>query len=245
MQYLAALILLSMFFMSSEPGKAAAEDYAAEREEMIKQVELMARESGPYTGRHVLDDRVMQAMAKVPRHMFVPPEMRSQAYQNRALPIGHDQTISQPYIVALMSDLAQVQPGEKVLEVGTGSGYQAAILAEVGAEVYTIEIVPELGREAAQTLQKLGYDNLHLRIGNGYKGWPEAAPFDAIVITAAPDEIPQALVDQLAADGRMIVPVGARAGMQTLTVVEKTAEGGTKTREVVPVSFVPMVKEPE
>lgn len=221
----------------------AADDYAAARADMVAAVEAMARESGPFTGHHVLAEPVIAALATVPRHRFVPADRQAGAYLNRALPIGHDQTISQPYIVALMTHLARLAPGDKVLEIGTGSGYQAAILAEVGAEVYSIELVPELGREAANTLAQLGYDDLHLRIGNGYEGWPEAAPFDAIIVTAAPPQVPQALKDQLATGGRMVIPVGPEGGRQTLQVITKEADGSMHTRDVVPVGFVPMVKD--
>jgi len=221
----------------------AEENYAAARADMVTAVEAMARESGPFTGHAVLAEPVMEALATVPRHRFVPADRQDVAYLNRALPIGHDQTISQPYIVALMTDLAHLSPGDKVLEIGTGSGYQAAILAELGAEVYSIEIVPELGREAANTLEQLGYNNLHLRIGNGYEAWPEAAPFDAIIVTAAPPQVPPALKEQLATGGRMVIPVGPVSGPQTLQVISKEANGSTQSREVVPVGFVPMVKE--
>ena len=221
----------------------AEDDYAAARADMVAAVEAMARESGPFTGRPVLAESVMDALATVPRHRFMPADRQDVAYLNRALPIGHDQTISQPYIVALMTDLARLAPGDKVLEIGTGSGYQAAILAELGAEVYSIEIVPELGREAAKTLEQLGYNDLHLRIGNGYEGWPEAAPFDAIIVTAAPPQVPPALKEQLATGGRMVIPVGPVSGRQTLQVITREADGNTHTREVVPVGFVPMVKE--
>lgn len=236
-------MLFCMSTMPGDPGHAADNDFAAARAEMVREVEAMAREAGSYTGRRVLDERVIEALSTVPRHKFVPENMRSRAYLNRPQPIGHDQTISQPFIVALMTDLAGIQAGEKVLEIGTGSGYQAAVLAELGAEIYTIEIIPELGEKAARILNELAYENIHTRISDGYQGWPEAAPFDAILLTAAPESVPQTLVDQLAADGRMIVPVGARGGMQTLTVVQKKPDGSTVTREVVPVSFVPMVQE--
>jgi len=242
MRGLKSLIAGSLLMVMLTPGATGGKDYAAARADMIKAVEAMARDTGRYTGRPVLDAAVMQALHKVPRHEFVPESMGDAAYLNRALPIGHDQTISQPYIVALMTDLAQVAPGDRVLEIGTGSGYQAAILAELGVEVYSIEIVRELGRRAADVLTELGYDNLHLRIGDGYQGWPEAAPFAAIIVTAAPPEIPQALVDQLAVGGRMVVPVGPQGTSQTLKVIEKQADGEISTREVIPVGFVPMVK---
>ena len=170
-------------------------------------------------------------MARVPRHRFVPPELIDAAYLDRPLPIGMGQTISQPFIVALMTDLADPAPTARVLEVGTGSGYQAAVLAECVAQVYTIEIVAPLGEAARTLLAELGYRNVEVRIGDGYRGWPEAAPFDAIVVTAAPDHVPQPLVDQLAPGGRMVIPVGQRYGVQDLLVISKGADGQTLTRK--------------
>lgn len=220
-----------------------ADDYASRRQSMIQEVEAMARDSAPFTGQARLDEAVLEAMAEVPRHEFVPENMASNAYLNRALPIGHDQTISQPYIVALMTDLADLKPDEKVLEIGTGSGYQAAILAELGVHVYTIEIVQPLGEATRQLLQRLGYTDIHLRIGDGYGGWPEAAPFDAIVVTAAPESVPQPLIDQLATGGRMVIPVGEEGQTQTLKVIEKQPNGELKERAVVPVGFVPLTRD--
>ncbi len=187
--------------------------------------------------RRIRDPLVLEAMRTVPRHLFVPPEYREQAYADHPLPLGQRQTISQPYIVALMTELVRPRPGSKVLEVGTGSGYQAAVLAACGAEVYTIEILPELARRAEAVLKKLGYQNLHTRIGDGYDGWPEAAPFDAVVVTAAPDAIPQPLLDQLAPGGRLVIPVGSHS--QDLVLVTRTADGFER-RSVTPVRFVPM-----
>ena len=187
--------------------------------------------------RRIRDPLVLEAMRTVPRHLFVPPEYREQAYADHPLPLGQRQTISQPYIVALMTELVRPRPGIKVLEVGTGSGYQAAVLAACGAEVYTIEILPELARRAAAVLEKLGYQNLHTRVGDGYDGWPEAAPFDAVVVTAAPDKIPQPLLDQLAPGGRLVIPVGSHS--QDLVLVTRTADGFER-RSVTPVRFVPM-----
>jgi protein-L-isoaspartate(D-aspartate) O-methyltransferase len=191
--------------------------------------------------RGVTDGAVLRAMEAVPRHEFVPAESRAQAYADRPLPIGHGQTISQPYIVALMTSLAAPKPGDRVLEVGTGSGYQAAVLAELGARVYSIEIVEPLARAARQTLHRLGYDAVQVRHGDGYGGWPEAAPFDAIVVTAAPPAIPPALLAQLAPGGRLVIPVGTQE--QELRVLVRTASG-IETRSVVPVVFVPMVGGP-
>jgi protein-L-isoaspartate(D-aspartate) O-methyltransferase len=189
--------------------------------------------------RGVRDERVLAAMRRVPRHEFVPDEVQRYAYDDRPLPIGDDQTISQPYVVAAMTELARVGPGKKVLEVGTGSGYQAAVLAEVGAEVYSIEIVDTLAARAKTTLRRLGYDDqqIHLRTGDGYAGWPDAAPFDAIVVTAAPPRIPKPLEDQLAVGGRLVIPVGS--AYQELKVITRT-EAGYDAQSVFPVRFVPM-----
>jgi protein-L-isoaspartate(D-aspartate) O-methyltransferase len=191
--------------------------------------------------RGVSDPRVLEAMRKVPRERFVPPEQADNAYEDGPLPIGFSQTISQPYIVAHMTEALGVAAGHKVLEIGTGSGYQAAILGELAREVYTIEIVSPLAERAAQTLKALGYANVHVRDGDGYAGWPEAAPFDRIMVTAAPETIPQPLLDQLAAGGRLIAPVGAQGTAQWLTVVEKT-DRGLVERRTIPVQFVPFTR---
>jgi protein-L-isoaspartate(D-aspartate) O-methyltransferase len=193
----------------------------------------------------VRDRAVLAAVRKVPRHAFVPEAVASQAYEDRPLPIGNEQTISQPSLVALMTEVAAVGPGARVLEIGTGSGYQAAILAEVGAEVYTIEIVEPLARTAAATLGRLGYGRIKTRIGDGYRGWPEAAPFDAIVVTAAPPQVPEPLKRQLKPGGRLVVPVGERM-QQLLLITRSFADGGADRwaeRSVIPVRFVPMVGE--
>jgi protein-L-isoaspartate(D-aspartate) O-methyltransferase len=191
--------------------------------------------------RGITAPAVLAAMAKVPRHLFVPSGLAGQAYDDQPLPIGFDQTISQPYIVAFMTEAVDLTPGERVLEIGTGSGYQAAVLAELGAAVYSIEIVPELGERARETLRSLGYGSVQVKVGNGYDGWPEHAPFDAIVVTAAPEQVPQALVAQLAENGRMAVPVGS--DVQEMAVLTKRAGRVTETR-VFPVRFVPMVRPP-
>ncbi len=187
--------------------------------------------------RGIRDPRVLKAMEKVPRHRFALPEYRDHAYEDTPLPIRAGQTMSQPYIVALMTELLQLRGDEKVLEVGTGSGYHAAILAELAREVYTIEIEPVLSEGARRVLQELGYQNIHFRVGDGYQGWPEAAPFEAIVVTAAPREIPPKLVEQLKEGGRMVIPVGT--WRQELLLVTKTKNGIT-TRTIAPVRFVPM-----
>lgn len=196
------------------------------------------------TGRRpeVSDERVIAAMRNTPRHAFVPENLRHQAYLDKPLPVGHGQTISQPSLVAKMTEKLDPQPGERILEIGTGSGYQAAILSELVAEVYTIEIVAPLGERARDTFERLGYKNIHCRIGNGYLGWPEAAPFDAIIVTCAPDDIPPALVEQLSEGGRMVIPVGPQDEVQELYLLEKRGVHVEK-RAILPVRFVPMTGE--
>lgn len=221
----------------------AQDTYARERARMVEHIATLMRETHSETGRAALSDRVTAAMSAVPRHEFVPAWERSSAYADRPLPIGHGQTISQPFIVALMTDLAEVKPGDAVLEVGTGCGYQAAVLSELAKTVYTIEIVEPLGREAAERLKRLGYDNVTTRIGDGYQGWPEHAPFDAIIVTAAPREVPQPLIDQLRPGGRLVVPVGGQILGQSLLVLEKHSDGRISRREVLAVRFVPLVDE--
>jgi protein-L-isoaspartate(D-aspartate) O-methyltransferase len=191
--------------------------------------------------RGVRDQRVLDAMRRVARHLFVPLDSRPFAYEDRPLPIGHGQTISQPYIVGYMTEALQTAPDQRVLEIGTGSGYQAAVLSLLVREVYTIEIVPELADRARRTLAENGYDNVNVRTGNGYQGWPERAPFARIIVTAAPPDIPRALVDQLAAGGSMVVPVGTL--FQEMTIIRKTERGVTEER-TIPVRFVPMVGKP-
>jgi protein-L-isoaspartate(D-aspartate) O-methyltransferase len=188
--------------------------------------------------RGVADGRVLAALARVPRHYFVPPEYQSRAYDDTPLPIGFDQTISQPYIVGYMTEVLETKPTDRVLEIGTGSGYQAAVLGALVRDVYSIEIVEPLATRAREAMAALGYTNVHVRHGNGYLGWPEAAPFDKVIVTAAPPEVPTALVDQLVPGGMMVVPVGR--GEQTMTIVRKTPEG-VSTTETIPVRFVPMV----
>ncbi|MBK5258803.1 MAG: protein-L-isoaspartate(D-aspartate) O-methyltransferase [Thermoanaerobaculia bacterium] len=190
--------------------------------------------------RGVADARVLDVMRRVPRERFIPKEMAGAAYDDSPLPIGNDQTISQPYIVAYMTEQLHVTAQAKVLEIGTGSGYQAAILGELAREVYTIEILPELAQRAAATLKALGYKNIHVRAGDGYRGWPEEAPFDRIIVTAAPDHVPQPLIDQLAIGGRLVIPVGDY--YQQMTIIEKTREGVVE-RKTLDVRFVPMTGE--
>jgi protein-L-isoaspartate(D-aspartate) O-methyltransferase len=190
--------------------------------------------------RGVRDPNVLRAMIETPRHLFVPAALRLQAYEDHPLPIGHGATISQPFIVAFMTELLQTNKHHRVLEIGTGSGYQAAILSQLAAEVFSIEIVPELAQSAARTLQELGYANVRVRQGDGYKGWPEQAPFDRIMVTAAPPEVPEALIAQLAPSGRLLAPVGA-SRVQELVLIEKSADGRIHRRSVDEVSFIPMV----
>lgn len=192
--------------------------------------------------RGISDARVLAAMRTVPRHQFVPADLARSAYEDRPLPIGHGQTISQPFIVAYMTDALGVLDHHRVLEIGTGSGYQAAVLSMLAREVYTIEIVPELAARAADTLRELGYTNVEVRAGDGYAGWPEEAPFDRIMVTAAPEQIPQPLLDQLAAGGRLVIPVGPQGDAQWMTVVDKTAQGVVQ-RRTIPVSFVPFTRQ--
>jgi protein-L-isoaspartate(D-aspartate) O-methyltransferase len=214
------------------PDTAPPQDTHAElRQRMVaRQIEA----------RGVRDPRVLDAMRRVPRHLFVPPELQDDAYTDGPLPIGHSQTISQPYIVAYMTEALELTPRHKVLEVGTGSGYQAAVLGACAREVYTIEIVAALAERAATTLRQLGYRNVHVRHGDGYDGWPEQAPFDAIMVTAAPDHVPEPLVAQLAVGGRMIIPVGK--GDQELRLIRKTAAGVVE-RSTMPVRFVPLTRK--
>ena len=199
-----------------------------------------ARDTGSVTGRRAFDERVVAAMEQVPRHAFVPADQVPLAYRNRPLPIGYGQTISQPYIVALMTDLAKVEPGHTVLEIGTGSGYQAAVMSRLARAVYSIEIIEPLGLQAQQRLQAMGYANVQVRLGDGYYGWEEHAPYDAILVTAAASHIPPPLIRQLKAGGRMVVPVGAAFMIQQLVLVQKNPDGTVTTRQILPVAFVPL-----
>ena len=224
--------------------EAQAQDpYEAQRGRLVKEIAALTRETSAETGRAALSARVMTAMGKVPRHEFMPASQRAHAYANRPLPIGHGQTISQPYIVALMTDLLDVKPGDRVLEVGTGSGYQAAVLAEIAGAVYSIEIVEPLGREAAERLSRLGYRNVTTRVGDGFRGWAEQAPFDSIMVTAAPREVPPPLIEQLKPGGRLVVPVGDQAAGQSLLLIEKQPDGTVTRRNVLAVRFVPLTGE--
>ncbi|CAI8904354.1 protein-L-isoaspartate(D-aspartate) O-methyltransferase [Methylocaldum szegediense] len=219
---------------------AEADEYAAKRRAMIDELRRETRWVSSEIGKSELDVRVLEAMAKVPRHEFVSQDLRSIAYANRPLPIGYGQTISQPFIVALMTDLLRVGPDDTVLEIGTGSGYQAAVLAELARQVYSIEIVPELTKIATERLKRLGYTKVETKTGDGYYGWPEHAPFDGIIVTAAPTQIPPPLVQQLKPGGRMIIPVGGQFLPQYLVLVEKSEQGRISTRQILPVQFVPL-----
>ena len=217
-----------------------ADQYEEARHKMVKAIEADVRETSLYINKKSLDPRVISAMGSVERHKFVPPSEQTWAYANRPLPIGHGQTISQPYIVALMTDLISVDPGDRVLEIGTGSGYQAAVLAEMGTEVFTIEIIDPLARQASRRLADLGYSQVKTREGDGYYGWEDEAPFDAIVVTAAADHVPPPLVRQLKPGGVMVIPVGSRFMVQQLVLVTKDSAGSITTRQILPVRFVPL-----
>jgi protein-L-isoaspartate(D-aspartate) O-methyltransferase len=216
-----------------------ADEYTLQRQQMVADIEDEVAITSKYINKKSFDPAVIQAMNTVPRHEFVPDYLRTKAYQNRPLPIGHGQTISQPYIVALMTDLLQPQPDQRVLEIGTGSGYQAAVLSHLVEQVYSIEIIEELGEATSQLLKRQGYDNITTRVADGYDGWTQHAPFDGIMVTAAISHIPPPLVQQLKKGGRMVIPVGTRFQTQYLTLVEKDMQGEVTTRQLLPVVFVP------
>jgi protein-L-isoaspartate(D-aspartate) O-methyltransferase len=231
-------IIMAMLFIAG--AAVADEDRATERSKMVAQISALAAQTGAETTRTRLDSRVMDAMGRVARHRFVPADQAPYAYENRPLPIGYGQTISQPYIVALMTDLMKSKPGDRVLEIGTGSGYQAAVLAELGATVFTIEIIEPLGTQAIEHLKQSGYNSVTVRAGDGYYGWKEQAPFDAIMVTAAASHIPPPLVQQLKPGGRMVIPVGSSFLMQHLMLVEKAPDGSVTSQQILPVRFVPL-----
>jgi protein-L-isoaspartate(D-aspartate) O-methyltransferase len=238
--YTRLLMTAALAWVSMQANAAPADErYADDRRRMVDDIAAMARDTARQTGRAAFAERVLEVLRKVERHRFVPPALTSAAYANHPLPIGSGQTISQPYIVALSTDLIDPQPHHVVLEIGTGSGYQAAVLSELVRHVYSIEIVEALGREAAERLASLGYGNVEVRIGDGYRGWPEKAPFDGIVVTAAAPTVPQPLVEQLRPGGKMVIPVEARSGQQELLLVEKRADGTVTRKVVLPVRFVP------
>jgi len=229
---LGSLACTESFSRLTKAPQYSEDEFAAQRRRLVESLKEQGISKRP----------VLEALLKVPRHKFVPPTYRHLAYENRPLPIGHDQTISQPFIVGYMTEMAEIASGETVLEIGTGSGYQAAVLAELAKEVYSIEIIPPLAENARNLLREMGYQNVQVKTGNGYLGWPEHAPFDAIIVTAAPDEVPQALVDQLAVRGKMVVPVGS--GFQQMVIVTRN-ESGVVERRTIPVAFVPMVDKPQ
>ena len=233
-----AALLLGM----SVTAPAEDADYDEARSGMVREVELYARLAGDMTGASI-DERVLQSLGTVKRHEFVPADQKRFAYENRPLPIGHGQTISQPYIVALMTDLVEPDEDDVVLEVGTGSGYQAAILAGLVSHVYSIEIVPPLADQAKSRLQALGYDNVTTRLGDGYYGWEEHAPFDSIVVTAAASHVPPPLIEQLRPGGQMIIPVGGRFMTQQLMLINKTEQGEIRSYQIAAVRFVPLTGE--
>jgi len=233
-----AVLLLAV----AAPAGYAQDDVDGERRRMVDEIAALARETAAETGKPILDARVIAVLGKVPRHRFVPADQQRAAYKNRPLPIGYGQTISQPYIVALMTDLMNVRPEHTVLEIGTGSGYQAAILAELAQTVCTIEIIEPLARQAEERLRGLGYAQARTRtrIGDGYYGWEDCGPFDAIIVTAAASHVPPPLIRQLKPGGRMVIPVGAPFLAQHLMLVEKNPDGTIVTRQVLPVQFVPL-----
>jgi protein-L-isoaspartate(D-aspartate) O-methyltransferase len=239
---LAALLLPGPSATGAEPATRATDD--SPMESLIAEIERDTAETRTYTGRSRLKSSVIDAMRQVDRSRFVLPGSELYAWENRPLSIGYGQTISQPFIVALMTDLLDLEPQHRVLELGTGSGYQAAVLARLVASVYTIEIVPELATSAGERLKRLGYHNVTVRAGDGWHGWAEAAPFDRIIVTAVGEEIPPKLLEQLAEDGRMVMPIGPRYGGQNLTVIDKTP-GGVEQTQVLPVQFVPITRSDE
>lgn len=218
-------------------------EYDALRHKMMEEVLADIVLEAPYTGSSTLSTSVMEAMQKVERHLFVPASQVMSAYLNRPLPIGYGQTISQPLIVAMMTELMQVKDSDTILEIGTGSGYQAAILGEIAKSVYSIEIIRPLGEKAAKRLKSLGYDNVHVRIGDGYYGWPEVSPFDAIIVTAAASHVPPALLKQLKPGGRILIPLGMHFMTQYLMLIEKQMDGSVTSRQILPVRFVPFTRE--
>jgi protein-L-isoaspartate(D-aspartate) O-methyltransferase len=236
------LLLLVLSMVAAAREATAQDECVRERAAMVETIRAYARSSAGVLGQQGLSERVLEAMGQTKRHLFIPERSCSIAYADGPVPIGRGQTISQPYIVALMTHLAEVAPDHVVLEVGTGSGYQAAILAHLARKVCTIEIIPQLAEAAAKTLRDLAYDNVSVRLGDGYVGWPECGPFDAIVVTAALGELPPPLIEQLKVGGRLVMPVGPVYSTQHLTVVEKIAAGKTSTRAVAPVRFVPFTR---
>ncbi len=239
-----AIITTGLAFLAAAPARPArADDFARRRRAMVEAISEDVVRTSALIGREEFDPRVMEVMGEVERHKFVPERLLRAAYENRPLPIGYGQTISQPYIVALMTDLLEVGPGDRVFEVGAGSGYQAAVLARLVDRVHTMEIIPGLAAECRERMTRLGYENVEVLTGDGYYGWEEGAPYDAIIVTAAAPHIPPPLIDQLKPGGRMVIPVGPPFLNQQLTLVEKAEDGSVTTRQVLPVRFVPLTGE--
>ncbi len=237
-----SLTLLYLALMQFVPALADEAEYNAERAALVEEVRSWLIRDPPPGGRSS-DDKVLQALGEVRRHEFIPQKLRGEAYVNHPLPIGYGQTISQPYIVALMTELVDLEPNDVVLEVGTGSGYQAAVLAKLVAQVFSIEIIEPLAEQAKNRLQRLGYQNVQTKLGDGYYGWEAHAPFDAIVVTAAASHVPPPLIRQLKPGGRMVIPVGSRFAVQHLLLIEKTADEEIVTRQITAVRFVPLTGE--
>ena len=238
--FLASLAILLLGYASIGAPWLRAQDWAALREGMLAEIRADVIATRSYIGKGSLQPEVLAVLGRVPRHAFVPDAVQPAAYENRPLPIGFGQTISQPYIVALMTDLLAPDPADTILEVGTGSGYQAAILADLVGQVHTMEIIPELARQAEKRFEQLGIANIRGRQGDGYFGWPDAGPFDGIIVTAAADHVPPPLVRQLKKGGRMVIPVGHRFSVQQLLLITKDRNGNLKTQQILPVRFVPL-----
>ena len=238
------LNVFSCLFIPSQLFASTMEDhYMQKRQQMMQLIERDVRETSQYLDTDALDDRVLDVLRSVPRHEFVSPDTLQQAYQNVPLPIGYGQTISQPYIVAIMTDLLKLSEHDKVLEIGTGSGYQAAVLSQLVQQVYSIEIIEPLGKQAEQRFKQLGYKNITTKIADGYYGWEEHAPFNAIIVTAASSHIPHALIEQLKPGGKMIIPVGSNFMTQQLLLISKSSTGKIQTQQILPVRFVPLTGE--
>lgn len=235
-----ALPLLTGLVLALGASAQSAPERAAERAAMVDVIQAQVTGTSWQLGRERLSDRVLQAMREVPRHELVPADVRDEAYEDTPLPIGYGQTISQPYIVAIMTDLVEPEAGDRILEIGTGSGYQAAVLAELVEDVYTIEIIPELARRASGDLARLGYGNVETKEGDGYHGWLAHAPFDGIVVTAGATHVPPPLIEQLKPGGKLVIPVGTRFFTQQLMVLTKAEDGSLSTRQLMPVRFVPL-----
>jgi protein-L-isoaspartate(D-aspartate) O-methyltransferase len=236
----ARLALCALVALLATGSARAGDPYAEARARMGEVVQQHAARAGAALAGGEIDPAVLEVMRRIPRHEFVPEEVREQAYEDRPLAIGYGQTISQPFMVAIMTDLLDLGPGDAVLEIGTGSGYQAAVLSPLSDRVYSIEIVPQLGESAAERLARLGFENVETKVGDGYYGWPENGPFDAIVVTAAASHIPPPLIQQLEPGGRMVIPVGTAFFNQQLMLVEKQADGSIISRQLLPVRFVPL-----